>query len=788
MPPRSFQVLPNYIQQVKSAFDKKYSRQADLARDANITVNTVAKFLSGKPVTIHNFCQLCDRLELNWKAIARVDKPDDKMANLSAVEEENTTTNCGNFLGREKAIEELKDLVKQGSKVLLIYGEGGVGKSSICWLFLATQGCDLILDLWMAKETKNITAAKSVVEEWLRRHFNDKPNGDFAAMLERLAQKLANKTKKVGVIIDNLEPALDKDGKFIADRQDYIELLKVLSHPDSNCITTISSREKLKEPAVNLEAYRLQGLGIETWQKFFQNRHIKTDSAALQDIHAAYAGNTKAMHIISGTIQIDWEGDLDAYWRSNEHNLLVERDLEDLVITQFNRLETLDPQAYKLLCRLGCYRYQDVRSVSLNGIMYLLWDVPEEERLRVVRSLCDRSLLDCFMDEYWLHPVIRAEAIAQIISSEEWVLANRKAAEFWTESVATIETVEDAIKAIEAYYHCIEIGDFQLAAELILQERKTKLSYLGEEESLNDSFDRLGLYQYMISALNFLIDKIDRGDILSILYGCLGRHYLRTGNIQKSLAVYQHAREIAIKSQDKYPKTDRNNKFSRKIIQQSLANLLSMSWCKIILGETEEAIAYYEQVKLFAERSDLRLFVAFSYFGLARLYSDSKYQKHDRAKAYALLESGYQTYREISVKMLTAWSEVYSFLISGMVYRNLGENEKAIEMFQETLKCANESKSTQVKGQAMSELAVVYRQINDFEKAIDNHEQAREIFQRLGAESDLAGLYYEMGLTYQKMGDLENSDRSFQAAISLFEDIVAPKQVEKVKMAMVNRK
>ncbi len=780
MSPRSLQVLPNYIPQVKSAFKKRYIRQRDLARDAKTGANSVSHFLNGKPVVRKNFCQLCHCLGIDWETIASVDFSDS--SDISLDPEASNTSNCSYFVGRGTAIRELKELVNQKAKIILIYGEGGVGKSSLSWQFLSTQEYDLILEVWMAKETKNITPAKSVVEEWLRRHFNDQPMGDFAATLERLEQKLRNKNKRVGILIDNLEPALDKNGNLIPLHHDYVELLKVLANPAGNCVTLITSRERLAETAVDCHGYRLVGLDLKAWEKFFSSQNINPNSHALPAIHAAYAGNAKAMHIISGVIDIDWAGDVDAYWDANEKYLLMERDLEDLVATQFNRLQEIDPQAYKLLCRLGCYRYQDVRSVSLAGVMYLLWDLPEVERLRVVKSVSDRSLLDFINDEYWLHPVIRAEAIARLRNSEEWELVNRKAAEFWTESVETVETGEDALQALEAYYHYIELNDFEKAAETILKERKTKLSYLGEEESLNDSFGRLGLWQYMISAIGFIIDKVDREYFLLILYGYLGGQYQRSGNIQKALIYYQQSRAMAIKCQNKYPQN--NNKLSQKIIQQGIANLLSMSNCKFTLGETEQAIKFYEKVNLLAENANLRLFVAFSYFGLARLYSDPKSEKHDRQKAYDSLEKGYQVYRGISVQMLTAWSEVYSCLIAGIVYRNLGENQQALSMFEQTITYAEESKSRLVKGQALHELAVLYRNLNEFDIAINKHDEAREILWQLKAESSLAMLYYEMGLTYQRIGDVENSNKNFKVAIQLFDRIVAPKQIDKVEKAM----
>jgi hypothetical protein len=66
------------------------------------------------------------------------------------------------------------------------------------------------------------------------------------------------------------------------------------------------------------------------------------------------------MKILSHAIKEDYSGDLDAYWQANQGDLWVGQELENLVESQFNRLHRLGPEVHRLLCRLGCYRYQDV--------------------------------------------------------------------------------------------------------------------------------------------------------------------------------------------------------------------------------------------------------------------------------------------------------------------------------------------------------------------------------------------------------------------------------------------
>ncbi len=727
---------------------------------ASTSEATLKRFWARKSfIDRSTFIGICEAVGVNWEEIAEPSEIQKTELPVLFTAIAHPSIPNQNFVGREGAIASLNTRINQGAKITVIQASGGVGKTTLARQYFNSQGFDLVLEISIAKEKENITPIENVIEECLKRDFEEEPGREFGVMLGRFKRQL--QTRKVGVLIDNLEPALDGQGRLIQPHRRYLELLRILADSTVLSVTLITSRDRLCEPDVTVDHYLLPGLDEPAWQQFFGSRNIDIDIPTLQAMHNTYAGNAKAMGILCGAIREDFNGNMVAYWRENSADPLVKTDLNNLVTSQFQRLQELDPEAYKLLCRLGCYRYQDVPTVPTEGLLCLLWDVPEGQRRRVIESLRNRSLVECDKAEYWLHPMIRAEAIARLRASEDWEETNRKAADFWTESVEIVETVQQALRAVEAYYHYIGIENFELAAEILLKPRDNKLR---KGERLGISFYRLGLLKQMISAISKIINYIKPSYSLSRIYNILGDLYWLTGSIDKAIQCHEISKTIAI---------DFN------IIGLNIVSYFNIGLCKLELGEIENAISYFESANLLAENNSYHRYTVGSWFCLAFCYSCLGAPN----KAFEFIEKVKES-EAFKIKLLNYWGTGYSLLFMGLTYKNLGEFDKSFEMFRQAIAFAEKSHYTQVKAKALSGMAELYREQSDFTTALSHHSESIALLDKIGAKCDLAEANYQFALTHQKMGDAEKSQTAFQEAIRLFTEMEAPKQVEKVRNAI----
>lgn len=239
--------------------------------------------------------------------------------------------------------------------------------------------------------------------------------------------------------------------------------------------------------------------------------------------------------------------------------------------------------------------------MPIEGLLCLLWDVPENRQRRVVKALQERSLIDCRDGEFWLHPVIRGEAIGRLRINKDWKTANRKMAKFWINSVQTINSTKDALKVLEAYYQYLEISDLRTAADVMLKRLENEWH---QNLPLCAHLYRLGLLQQSFMTVNQIINYpgLELPQIeLSTLIAENANVYWMTGKVRQAIEKQEEARKVVGEVLHSDDEDLRDRAWVREVYC-----LLSMGIYKIDLWELKEASVLFKDVISIANELSLK--------------------------------------------------------------------------------------------------------------------------------------------------------------------------------------
>jgi tetratricopeptide (TPR) repeat protein len=442
---------------------------------------------------------------------------------------------------------------------------------------------------------------------------------------------------------------------------------------------------------------------------------------------------------------------------------------------------------------MGCYRYQDaVATVPEDGIIAMLWEELKPRAKRTIKDLRDRCLIK-FSDQdkgYFLHPVMRAEAVGRLKDecgkwTKEGEEANRKAAEFWTEYIKTIEITDDALKAFEAYHHYLLIDDIDLASSMIVEERKNKWDQSNKDtyagEPLGYSFIRFGLLESITIAIQVVIFRVIDKLILAELHNLVGDIFWLVGKPHIAIQNHEKTNDIV---QNIYIKAN-SNLIKDKIHQLSYASLMNRGLCYLSLWDINKAHDLFLQIEDLSNqlnyknsvRPEKYLFRAI--FCLSLTYS----LKTDINRTFLYIEKYKTITNQIDVDIYDSWSRGYSLIFIAQAYKNIEFLSDSIFKYEEAIEYSNSSGYSQVNAISLYGIGEIEREKYNNVSSLSNIQIAVEILKKIGATHDLAEAYFQLGLTYQAVGEHDQAKTYKDKALELSKHMEAPKQIERVDQA-----
>lgn len=135
-------------------------------------------------------------------------------------------------------------------------------------------------------------------------------------------------------------------------------------------------------------------------------------------------------------------------------------------------------------------------------------------------------------------------------------------------------------------------------------------------------------------------------------------------------------------------------------------------------------------------------------------------------------------YQKNSLKLL---ENIYDFYEIGRSYNNIGvtyarkgDMEKAIEHYEKSIEISDKTGNTRMVGWALFNAGEAYARLGQFDKAFEYSEKSLSIFERLDEKIGISGAYMSYGIIYKLRKQWDKAIRFFDKSIVIREELKIP--------------
>ena len=242
-----------------------------------------------------------------------------------------------NYFEREE-LEHIKSLINE-KKILVLYGMGGIGKTTLL-TSLIKEG---IFDKTAYFDLKNKDDFTDVAKDILRNVFNETIlNDDNQKLIDKLVSYIEKNS--ILLVFDNLESIMDigdNSGKILNEYRGYSDFFEQILQIDSMSTIILSSREKLmlgNRYYDKYVPYKLEGITVKQAQELLKDYKLKGDDVVWKHFVNSYSGNPMSLKIVAWEISEYFNSYIKAFLEDPE----IPHELEDLLNEQFERFSILE--------------------------------------------------------------------------------------------------------------------------------------------------------------------------------------------------------------------------------------------------------------------------------------------------------------------------------------------------------------------------------------------------------------------------------------------------------------
>lgn len=452
------------------------------------------------------------------------------------------------FLGRQDDLQLIHDkLFAPSSNLLLVNGEGGIGKTTIASKYYHTYQYEYIHVAWVLSE-KSIANAFLLLAVPLGLQFDERQ--DTKQRLEVLLTAMMNLEKPCLLVVDNANE--------LPDLEENYQHLRRCSNFHLLLTTRIMHFERAATCAIN-------GLPPDDALALFENYYRTLDAnekTLFLQISEAVGGNTLVLELLAKNLAL--RNRLRQQY--SLANLLVDLQSQGLLQLSHSQAVGTDYQSK------GSMRRESPETIV--SAMYDLSGLPPEEiTLLSVFAVLPAESIPFAKLETLLHDLHVLDIPLLSLAQKGWIEYNEATTSFKCSPV-----VQEVVrrKNTSLYEDCTRLVNTLIE----------KLAYESTHITGSSYDDALLYARYAEAVIKTFSKRAD--DNPAIFSECLGNYHRITGNLQRSLFFFDHSNLIS--------KTLLEGAFDNPEFKNNLAISYSrLGATHTVLGHLNQALTFFEQ-------------------------------------------------------------------------------------------------------------------------------------------------------------------------------------------------
>jgi tetratricopeptide (TPR) repeat protein len=618
------------------------------------------------------------------------------------------------LVGRAREMERLREWYSRGTRVLLITGIPGVGKTTLARAFLREVEEAVWIKVYPFHSPSSLLAS-------LARALASAGRGRLMAYLRSSPMDYAEAGILLSSEVSGMLLVFDDVGASPAS--DVLTLL--LEYPAPGCRLLLTAREPpgfLRDGGLlegGMEEMRLEGLSRDGARELV--RSLRGQARDLEELYEATRGHPLLLKVLSTS-----SGPPVA-------------EAEGLILDQV--LEDLGPGEESVLLQASVYRQPVPREALSPG------------SLRDLRTLLRRGLLAENGGRYEVHDVLRP--IVQRVAGEAMTQAHVQAHDFWRSRGEWLEAVHH-LGAAGQYRELVGLAGHGLDEILEAGQAEELLEILeGVEDSVDDvlylkarALDYLGRWTQALSVLEEGMGHATRTRRMALLL-LRGRVLSKRGEFREAEEAFEAAAGL---SEEEGCRLDLG-----KALYGLGVVLRKMGDMEAAVEHMRRALDIFEEEE--AERDLGRARMEMGVIHLQAGQSDEAVEWFGRA-----------------MPLLSGRREDSAYLYNnlGIAYSRMAKSRKALEAFEESARLAEAVGLMRAQAYAMTNASDLYVDLGEVERAVEYCERSLGIFEQLRDPVMISACHANRAKAEKALGNLEEAERLYLESLRALEGTDAP--------------